>query len=82
MEIKWYNIVQHGWHVYLAHVAAVRGEGVEEGGGRHHAELAVVLGVEDGVGAEGLGDVLVEVRGERQLGVQVVHQRPATTHCR
>ena len=40
------------------------------------SDLPVVLRVEDVVGPEGLGDVFVEVGGERQLRVHVVHQTP------
>ncbi len=41
-----------------------------------HSEEPVVLRVEDGVGAERLRHVLVEVRGEGQVRVQVEHQTP------
>ena len=36
----------------------------------------MVLGVQDGVGPERLGDVLVKVSGEREVRVKVENQAP------
>lgn len=51
--------------VLPSHVAPVRREGLQVDSGRDDPEVAEIRWFHDLVGAEGLGDVLVEIGGER-----------------
>ena len=64
----------HPRAVGLLHVPSVRRERRQEGRRGHDAEKSVVFRIEDCVGPERLGDVLVEKRREREVGVQVEHE--------